>query len=44
MTHSTRAIRALNDFVTTDPRVECVMIPVADGLLLARKRGAEEKR
>lgn len=40
----TRAIRALNDFVTTDPRVECVMIPVADGLLLARKRGAEEKR
>lgn len=38
----TRAIRALNDFVTADPRVECVMIPVADGLLLTRKRAAEE--
>jgi caffeoyl-CoA O-methyltransferase len=40
----TRAIRALNDFVAGDPRVECVMIPVADGLLLARKRGAGENR
>jgi caffeoyl-CoA O-methyltransferase len=34
----TVAIRALNDFVTADPRVECVLIPVADGLLLTRKR------
>jgi len=40
----TRAIRALNDFVTADPRVECVMIPVADGLLLTRKRAAGEAR
>jgi caffeoyl-CoA O-methyltransferase len=40
----TVAIRALNDFVASDPRVECVMIPVADGLLLTRKRGAEEVR
>jgi len=40
----TRAIRALNDFVTSDPRVECVMIPVADGLLLTRKRAAGEAR
>ncbi|HEY8515861.1 MAG TPA: O-methyltransferase [Candidatus Binatia bacterium] len=38
---STRAIRELNAFVAADPRVECVMIPVADGLLLARKRDAE---
>jgi caffeoyl-CoA O-methyltransferase len=40
----TRAIRALNDFVTADPRVECVMVPIADGLLLTRKRAAGEKR
>ena len=40
----TIAIRALNDFVTSDPRVECVMIPVADGLLLTRKRAAGEVR
>lgn len=40
----TLAIRALNDFVTSDPRVECVMIPVADGLLLTRKRAAGEVR
>lgn len=40
----TVAIRALNDFVAADPRVECVMIPVADGLLLTRKRVAGEAR
>jgi caffeoyl-CoA O-methyltransferase len=34
----TRAIRALNDRVATDPRVEAVMLPIADGLTLARKR------
>jgi len=39
----TKAIRALNDFVTADPRVECVMIPIADGLLLTRKRAPGEK-
>jgi caffeoyl-CoA O-methyltransferase len=39
----TRAIRALNDFVAADPRVECVMIGIADGLLLARKRAATER-
>jgi predicted O-methyltransferase YrrM len=38
----TRAIRALNDFVTADPRVECVMVPIADGLLLTRKRAPGE--
>ncbi len=34
----TRAIRALNDFLRTDTRVEAVMLPVADGLTLVRKR------
>lgn len=37
-----RAIRELNDFLPTDPRVECVMIAVADGLTLARKRDPGE--
>jgi caffeoyl-CoA O-methyltransferase len=35
---STRAIRDLNDHVGRDARVDAVMIAVADGLLLARKR------
>ncbi|MFO7177138.1 MAG: class I SAM-dependent methyltransferase [Pseudomonadota bacterium] len=35
---STRAIRALNAFVAQDPRVDASLIPVGDGLLLARKR------
>jgi caffeoyl-CoA O-methyltransferase len=34
----TRALRALADHVCADPRVETVMLAVADGLLLARKR------
>lgn len=33
----TRAIRALNDFIAQDRRVEAVMIPVSDGLTIARK-------
>jgi len=39
-THSdanTVALRALNDALATDPRVEVVMLPIADGLTLARK-------
>jgi caffeoyl-CoA O-methyltransferase len=35
---STVAIRALNDFLAHDGRVESVMIPVSDGLTLVRKR------
>ncbi len=35
---STRAIRELNDFVAADARVEAVMLPVADGLTLVRRR------
>lgn len=34
---STVALRALNDYVAQDRRVEAVMIPVADGLTLVRK-------
>jgi caffeoyl-CoA O-methyltransferase len=34
----TVALRAFNDLVAADPRVDAVMLPVADGLTLARKR------
>jgi len=34
----TRAIRAFNDAVAADARVDCVMLPVSDGLTLLRKR------
>ncbi len=34
----TKAIRALNDFVARDERVEAVMLPLADGLTIARKK------
>jgi caffeoyl-CoA O-methyltransferase len=32
------AILAFNDFVAADDRVDCVMLPIGDGLTLARKR------
>lgn len=35
---STDAIRALNDLVARDERVESVMLPIADGLTIVRKR------
>lgn len=35
---STNAIRAFNDKVAADPRVESVMLPISDGLTLLRKR------
>ena len=35
---STQAIRALNDFVAKDDRVHEVMLPVADGITLVRRR------
>ena len=35
---NTLAIRAINDLVASDPRVEAVMLPIADGLTIARKR------
>jgi Predicted O-methyltransferase len=35
---STRAIKEINDHVRNDPRVECVMLTVRDGMLLVRKR------
>jgi caffeoyl-CoA O-methyltransferase len=36
---STRAIRALNEKVRDDPRVSMTVLPLNDGLTLARKRG-----
>ncbi len=35
----TLAIRSFNDHVARDPRVECVMLAISDGLTLLRKRG-----
>jgi len=35
---STLAIRAFNDAVAKDPRVDCAMLAVGDGLTLLRKR------
>ena len=35
---NTQAIQAFNDFVAADDRVDVVMLPLADGLTLARKR------
>ena len=35
---NTVAIRRFNDSVAADPRVDCVMLPIADGLTLLRKR------
>ena len=39
---STRAIRELNDWAAADPRVDTVLLPIADGLTLVRKRAAGE--
>jgi len=35
---NTVALRAINDHVAADDRVEAVMLPIADGLTIARKR------
>jgi caffeoyl-CoA O-methyltransferase len=34
----TKAIREVNDFIAGDDRVEAVMLPIADGLTIVRKR------
>ena len=34
----TRALIEFNDLVRRDPRVECVMVPLRDGVSLIRKR------
>ena len=34
----TVAIRAFNDAVASDARVECVMLAISDGLTILRKR------
>lgn len=35
---STRALRALNDVLAEDERIDIVMLPIGDGLTMARKR------
>ena len=35
---NTVAIQAFNDMVAADDRVEAVMLPIADGLTLCRKK------
>jgi caffeoyl-CoA O-methyltransferase len=37
---STRALREFNDHVVADQRVECVMLPLRDGVTLVRLRAA----
>jgi caffeoyl-CoA O-methyltransferase len=37
---STRALREFNDHVVADERVECVMLPLRDGVTLVRLRAA----
>ena len=37
-TEDTKAIRALNDFIAKDQRVEAVMLGVSDGLTIVRKK------
>ena len=37
---STRAIRRFNDHVVADPRTDCVMLPVGDGMTVIWARGA----
>ncbi|HEY2389281.1 MAG TPA: class I SAM-dependent methyltransferase [Candidatus Binatia bacterium] len=39
---STLALRALNDALVDDRRVEAVMLPISDGLTIVRKRAAGE--
>ena len=36
---SVRAIKQLNEFIKNDPRVEICMLPIADGLTIAYKKG-----
>jgi predicted O-methyltransferase YrrM len=33
----TAAIRAFNDYVQQDPRTENILLPIRDGIMLARK-------
>ena len=35
---NTKAIKAFNDMVAADDRVEAVMLPIADGLTICRKK------
>ncbi len=39
-----RALKELNAFLLADPRIESVMLPIADGLTICRKRAVSEPR
>ena len=39
----TRALRALNDLIASDQRVQAVMISVSDGLTIVRKRAPDQR-
>jgi predicted O-methyltransferase YrrM len=40
----TKALRAMNEKIRTDPRVEACLLTVGDGVMLARKKKAEETK
>ena len=36
---STTALRELNDYIVHDKRVECVIVPIRDGVTIVRRAG-----
>jgi predicted O-methyltransferase YrrM len=38
----TQAIRAMNDFIASDRRVQSVMLAISDGITIVRKRSPDE--
>lgn len=40
---STLAIKNLNQQIAQDPRIECVLTPIRDGIMMVRKRGLIEQ-
>lgn len=41
---TTLAIRELNDFIASDPRVSMTLLPIGDGLILCRKLDGRKQR
>tara|TARA_B100000029_G_scaffold484672_2_gene537153 strand:+ start:12968 stop:13462 length:495 start_codon:yes stop_codon:yes gene_type:complete len=42
-TEETKAIRELNEHLIKDDRIECVMLPVRDGITLIRSKGSSDR-
>lgn len=42
-TEETKAIQELNDYLIKDDRIECVMLPVRDGITLIRSKGSTDR-